>query len=172
MAPPAPRHRATAPVAAILAGAGILALAIVGLDPEPAQRAFDDQIFGLLLWAERTAGFGWITFPLLEGVGNLLLFIPVGAIAYLVIPRRLWPVSLLVGPALSGAIELGQWLLLPGRTGSVADFALNSLGAALGVGLAAAISLPFAVRAAREGVDGTGAPRISRTRPPARDRRP
>ncbi len=145
----APRRRATTITAAACALAGLIVLAVVGLSPSAPQRNVDGPLFRFLLWAQQTPGYGWLTFDRLEAVSNVLLFVPMGAIAFLLLPRRLWPVSLLICPALSVAIEIGQGLLLPGRTASIEDVALNSLGATIGFALAVAISLPIAARSAR-----------------------
>lgn len=67
-----------------------------------------------------------------ENVANALLFLPVGAVAGLVLAHRGRSLPLLAGVALSVAVELGQ-SLLPGRVPDPVDVATNSAGAALGV---------------------------------------
>ena len=74
-----------------------------------------------------------------EAACNVLLFIPVGFLLALGLPRvgavRLWLVCLTA----SVAIELLQGLFLSDRTSSLRDIALNGAGA--GVGLAAGRAL-------------------------------
>jgi len=71
-------------------------------------------------------------------VGNLLGYIPLGAMACLALLRSGWrtgsaPVAaVLACSALSYALELAQFTL-PGRVPSVSDWVLNTLGAAWGV---------------------------------------
>jgi glycopeptide antibiotics resistance protein len=67
---------------------------------------------------------------LLKSFANVLLFVPFGA------ALGLYDVSLraalLAGVALSGAIEIAQFTFVPGRTSSVDDLVLNTVGAVLG----------------------------------------
>jgi glycopeptide antibiotics resistance protein len=67
---------------------------------------------------------------LLKSFANVLLFMPLGA------ALGLYDVSLrsalLASVALSGAIEVAQFVVVPGRTSSVDDVVLNTLGAILG----------------------------------------
>jgi glycopeptide antibiotics resistance protein len=67
---------------------------------------------------------------LLETVTNVLLFVPFGAALALsgLSARR----SILCGLVLSTSIELAQLLVISGRTASVDDVLLNTLGTALG----------------------------------------
>ena len=66
----------------------------------------------------------------LESVANVLLFMPFGAaLAFRGLPLGR---AAGYGLALSVAIEVSQLLVIPGRTASVDDVLLNTLGAALG----------------------------------------
>jgi glycopeptide antibiotics resistance protein len=67
---------------------------------------------------------------LLETVTNVLLFVPFGAA--LALSRLSTRRSILCGLVLSISIELAQLLVIPGRTASVDDVLLNTLGTALG----------------------------------------
>lgn len=125
----------------------LIALAYVGLSYRAPQTAFDGPLFRFLLWAQQSARFDWITYRVVESSANVALFVPIGAIAFLLLPRRLWPLSLLAGPALSVAIEVTQAILRPGRVATVDDVVANTLGAAIGWALAVALSLAFAARA-------------------------
>ena len=75
----------------------------------------------------------------------VVLFVPVGVLAYLTLPRWAWPISLLIGPTISVLIELTQWAVAPGQMADPVDVLCNSIGASLGVGLAALLTL-FAAR--------------------------
>jgi glycopeptide antibiotics resistance protein len=89
---------------------------------------------GFLRWAGRFAPGGAIspfstTWWVLEDLGNVALFAPVGAVLALLLP----PVrALLLAVAFSAGCELAQ-LLIPERQASVLDVAMNSIGAAAGV---------------------------------------
>ena len=72
-----------------------------------------------------------------------------GILAILLLPRRVLLLSLLVGPALSVAIETAQLLLLSHRAATVMDVVANSTGATFGVVLALLCTLLFAPRSPR-----------------------
>lgn len=74
----------------------------------------------------------WIGFGLLEFAANVLMFVPLGVLG--VLARPPFGVGAVVSCCglLSIAVELGQWLLIPGRTGDYRDVIANIIGAALG----------------------------------------
>ena len=80
----------------------------------------------------------WVDYTFIEAFANVLLFIPVGLLFGLMVPFRWWPVALLLGPALSGVIEVAQRYALEARYSSINDVIANSIGATIGV-LAAVI---------------------------------
>jgi VanZ family protein len=67
-----------------------------------------------------------------EAFFNVLLFVPIGMIGAVMLPRWPWWRWLVVGLVLSGAIELTQGLLLPARQGDPVDVLTNTAGAVLG----------------------------------------
>jgi glycopeptide antibiotics resistance protein len=66
----------------------------------------------------------------LEAAANILLFVPLGAaLSY----RRLsLGKTATYGFVVSTAVEGAQWLLIPGRTTSLDDIVLNTLGTVIG----------------------------------------
>jgi glycopeptide antibiotics resistance protein len=74
----------------------------------------------------------WFGFNALEFSANILMFIPLAFALSLLMPFRLWWLPLLIGPALSVAIEVAQAVLLSGRTPTVRDVIANSAGAVIG----------------------------------------
>jgi len=80
----------------------------------------------------------WVDYTFIEAFANVLLFIPVGLLFGLMVPLRWWPIALLLGPALSGVIEVAQRYALEARYSSIYDVIANSIGATIGV-LAAVI---------------------------------
>lgn len=70
-----------------------------------------------------------------QNMVNFLMFVPVGVIAVLALSS--WPLRLLVGPALSLAVEALQWALATGRASDTIDLVTNSGGALVGVVLMA-----------------------------------
>ncbi|MFB9641357.1 VanZ family protein [Agromyces lapidis] len=89
----------------------------------------DGGILNLDAW---TAQVTWTTGYLAEIAFNVALFIPVGVLAALLLPRRAWPLALLVGFAFTTVIELIQ-VPEPDRISDPRDLVMNTAGAVLGV---------------------------------------
>lgn len=75
----------------------------------------------------------------IEFASNVLMFVPLGFLGTLALPRRFWWVIVLACCALSSCIETTQLVLLPGRTFSLRDIAANSFGGLVGSAVAAAL---------------------------------
>ncbi|HEX5331218.1 MAG TPA: VanZ family protein [Cellulomonas sp.] len=74
----------------------------------------------------------------LELGANIVMFVPLGLLAALLLPRRRWWVALVGALLASVAVEAVQSAALPHRFGSLRDVLGNTLGAAIGIGLVAA----------------------------------
>ncbi|WP_426323904.1 VanZ family protein [Microbacterium sp. E-13] len=92
----------------------------------------------------------FIDYGFIESFANMLLFVPVGFLFGLMVPLHWWPVALLLGPALSAAIEVSQHYLLAARYATVQDVISNSIGATIGV--LAAVFIRAVVKARDEKV--------------------
>jgi len=77
----------------------------------------------------------------IEFVGNILMFVPLGIFAALLLPRKAWWVLLLMGTAFSVSIELFQAQFLPGRFPEVRDVISNSTGFLIGAAMSIALRL-------------------------------
>ena len=88
--------------------------------------------------------------PALEFTGNIVMFVPLGLLIALAVPRRGFALVLVAIPAFSGLLELSQAMLIPERLGSLRDVLANTVGGYLGALLARAIRM----RAARSGSPG------------------
>jgi glycopeptide antibiotics resistance protein len=75
--------------------------------------------------------------PLRNLLGNILLFVPIGFLAVILVGRRVWLVTAAAG-ALSACIELTQ-LALGNRWADIDDILLNTTGALLGALVGAAV---------------------------------
>lgn len=85
----------------------------------------------------------WIPGGLTERLLNTLLFVPLGATVALLLSRRLWPVAIFAGFALSATVEFMQDSI-PGRVPDLSDVLWNTVGAAIGVALVTAPRLVVA----------------------------
>jgi glycopeptide antibiotics resistance protein len=87
---------------------------------------------GILNLDAWTAPVTWTTGYLWEMALNVALFLPVGMLAALMIPRRRWPLALLVGLGFTTVIELVQ-AMEPTRISDPRDLVMNTGGAVVGV---------------------------------------
>lgn len=87
--------------------------------------------------AAQTLPFNCVFCGSLGGVDfvlNIILFVPLGLGAYWLLGSG--KKALLLGASVTFLVELLQWRLIPGRDASLGDLLANSLGSALGIGLA------------------------------------
>ena len=84
-----------------------------------------------------------------EFVLNAGMFVPLGATLKLLAPRVPWWAWTAVGFAVSGAIELTQWMLLEDRSESWRDVWANTLGLGLGAAVVAAAQVALRLTKAR-----------------------
>ncbi|WP_445996324.1 VanZ family protein [Okibacterium fritillariae] len=81
----------------------------------------------------------FVTYGVVEFSANIVMFLPLGLLVALALPRWLLWFSPLLCASLSLGIELCQALLLPHRFASILDVAANTLGAILGTLIAIVI---------------------------------
>ena len=106
------------------------ALALVAFWPTPVDRGAT----GLLREIARVVPV--LSYDVVEFTANIALFVPLGVLLALALPRRralVLPIALVV----TSAIEVGQAVFLTERTASARDVVANMAGAALGLLLAA-----------------------------------
>ncbi|WP_217182623.1 VanZ family protein [Streptomyces sp. AC495_CC817] len=140
-----PPRRGTRWFALALGVPFLAGLAALTLTPSRVEESMPN-LLDLVLRGFHRLGWESLDFTRLEIIANVLVFVPIGILAFVLLPRRVWPVALLVGPALSVAIELAQRIALPHRAATVADVIANSTGSAIGVLLAVLCTLLFAPR--------------------------
>jgi glycopeptide antibiotics resistance protein len=124
----------------------LLALLLVTLTPTPVDQPFEKLLTRLISELHerglpRMIGYGEIEFG-----ANVAMFVPIGFLTALLLPRRFAWVAILVGPLLSAVVETTQLVFLPARYASVLDVVANSAGSLLGVGIAAALRRAVAHR--------------------------
>lgn len=126
----------------------LVGLAVLTLTPSRVERAMPNLLYLVLDTAHRL-GWGSLDFARLEIIANILVFVPVGILAFVLLPRRVWPLALLVGPLLSLGVETAQRVALPHRAPTVTDVVANSTGALVGVVFAVLCTLLFAARSSQ-----------------------
>jgi VanZ family protein len=141
-----PRH---AIIAALAIGYGAF-LAFVVFWPSPIDAPVQGLLNRVIAELHERGVPAFVDYTLIESFANILLFIPVGLLFGLMVPLRWWPIALLLGPALSGVIEVLQRYALEERYSSVHDVIANSIGATIGV--LAAVMLRAVVKARDERV--------------------
>lgn len=104
----------------------------VTIGPAP-WRTSGNQVEGGILNPDAwTAPVTWTTGYLSEMAFNVAMFVPVGLLAALIIPRRRWPLALVAGVVFTAVIELVQ-VPEPTRISDPRDLVMNTAGAVLGV---------------------------------------
>ena len=129
------RERARLLHLCLLAGYALL-VAVAVLWPTPVDAGANSTLQAVLAALHEAGGPRWIDYNLVESGANVLMFVPLGLLAALLMPtgwRSLAPAGAFL---LSGAVEWAQREFLPGRYASLQDVWTNTLGAALGTVLA------------------------------------
>jgi VanZ family protein len=151
-----PLRRIAVLVAGVVVLAGVLVVALlpsrVDGGVERPIRAFIDQL-------QAGGAPAWVNYDLVDFVANIGFFVPIGLIAALLLPRRVWWLAIPIGLGLSTALELGQALFLPERYASVTDVLANTLGAVLGALIGMALRTTTERRAASRRPVRRSAPR-------------
>ncbi len=120
-------------MAVILAIAYFAALAGILFWPSPVDRPIDGALMQLIQWLHGHGLPEWfIGYRKVEFAANILLFIPLGIILVLRLPRKLWWLAIVIAAVFSGAVELAQAIFLPARVPAWSDIVANTAGAFIG----------------------------------------
>jgi len=137
-----PRH---ALIAVLAVGYGAF-LAFVVFWPSPIDAPVKSLLDRAIAELHERGVPAFVDYAFVEFTSNVLLFVPIGILFGMLVPLRWWALALLLGPALSGLIELAQKLVLEERYSSVYDVIANSIGASIGVLLAVLLRAVIAAR--------------------------
>jgi glycopeptide antibiotics resistance protein len=107
--------------------------------PTPLDQGFEPSVQRFLEILHRTGVPTWFGYTKLEVSANVVMFIPIGFLTAMLLPIRVWWLSLILCPALSVAIEVTQGSLLAARFATPMDVFANSVGAVIGAIIAVAI---------------------------------
>ena len=134
-------RRAGGPMAALaarlLTGLG-LSLALAGIAALTLFGTADDGVGARLFLDPRAGARGWAGIAWRPVIDNVTLFVPLGAALAAAWTRRRPHAVLLAAVLVSVAVEAFQWAVPSGRIANSADVLANTVGAALGIGLALA----------------------------------
>lgn len=119
-------------VVSIALGVCVLAILLITLTPSPVDQPVAALLNRVLIELHERGLPTFIGYRKIEFGANIALFVPIGFFVALLLPARLWWITLLVGPLLSGTLEGTQLLLLPARYASLNDILANTTGAVLG----------------------------------------
>ena len=137
----------------------LLGALVVGLWPTPVDRALRHLISAALGHLHRSGLPG--SYDAIEFTANIFFFVPIGLLVCLLLSRRLWPLAVVLGALLSGAIELSQLLFLPARFASWNDVLANTIGTVIGVLIALVARGIRSARMRRPGRTLSGASRAT-----------
>ena len=127
---------------AVPASLTVVYLAVVAwitLNPAPADPAGNPLLRSLLRAFAAVPPLRWIDYPVAEFTANILLFVPVGILFTVLLGRWRWWLVLAIGTALTLTIEFVQ-LFLPARVSDPRDLLANTVGTAVGMAVALAVS--------------------------------
>ena len=105
------------------------------LTPHVFTHAENALVLHAIAWVQHLPHGGWFTYDRTEFLANVAMFVPVGMIAALWLPRRWWIVGAVVAVVLSSGIEFAQAEYLPYRVADPRDVLSNGLGGLLGATL-------------------------------------
>jgi glycopeptide antibiotics resistance protein len=110
----------------------MLPLALVAFWPSPIDKPVEGQLAGFLILVHAMGIPGWVNYSFIEAIANVVLFVPLGAVASQAFPvKRLWQLGAF-GLVVSGCMELGQQLFLHDRFASPLDLVTNTAGCVIG----------------------------------------
>jgi len=105
----------------------------------------DSLIWRIVAVFDRFAATRWLDYATVEFLANVAMFVPLGVFLVLLLGRGRWWLAILLGFALTIAIEIVQQSL-PTRVSDPRDIVANSMGATVGVLLALVITAAKARR--------------------------
>lgn len=101
--------------------------------PIPLDRGHQGVIRRFLFVLHRNGVPQWFGYPQIEFTANMAMFLPLGFLIGLLVPRRRLWFPFIVVPVLSTVIEVLQGLFLSERFGSVLDVVANTIGGYIGL---------------------------------------
>ena len=110
----------------------LVPLALVAFWPTPIDRPVQGDLARILKFLHTHGIPAWFIYKFVEASANVVLFVPLGAVARLAFPDKRWWQIGAFGLIVSGCMELGQLLFLDNRYASPMDRVTNTGGAVIG----------------------------------------
>lgn len=131
----------------ILSIATIAYLVLVGWLTLSPQSGIEEQsvVWLFVDFFQRFPATEWLTFPTVEFLANIALFVPFGLFLVLLFGRRRWWLAIVLSVLTTIVIEFAQQYV-SGRVTDVRDIVANSLGGAIGALLALVLTYAKARR--------------------------
>jgi len=128
-----PKSRAREWLGASLLGAYVVIVLCATMWPTPLDAGYGASIQRFLDVLHRNGVPQWFGYNKLEFSANILMFVPLGFLVAILLPKRWWWLAFFICPGLSIAIEVTQNYFLAARFATVVDVISNSLGAVVGI---------------------------------------
>ena len=133
MTTPPRRSKARTSIGGVLLAAYVIVILLATMWPTPLDAGYGAAIEKVLAVVHRNGVPEWFGYNKLEFSANVAMFLPLGFLAALLLPARVWWLALILCPALSVAIELTQAVFLAARFATITDVISNSIGAVIGI---------------------------------------
>ncbi|ASD23154.1 VanZ family protein [Cryobacterium sp. LW097] len=127
-----PKSRARTSIGGFLLASYVVVILLATLWPTPLDQGYSAAIQKVLDVVHRNGVPEWFGYSKLEFTANVAMFVPLGFLAALLLPAKVWWLALLICPAASIAIELTQATFLAARFATATDVIANTVGAVIG----------------------------------------
>lgn len=111
----------------------LASLALVGFWRSPVDKPILRSLTSALSYLHGVGVPGWFDYHLIEASANVVMFIPLGALAAMALRSTPWWQLAAIGLTASLCMEVGQLLFIPARFASVIDVVTNTSGAVMGI---------------------------------------
>lgn len=128
-----PKSNARVALASVLLATSVIIVLLATLWPTPLDQGYSAAIQKVLNVVHRNGVPEWFGYNKLEFSANIAMFVPLGFLAALLLPSRVWWLALIIGPGMSIAIEWTQATFLAARFATATDVVSNSIGAVIGI---------------------------------------
>ena len=128
-----PKSKARPLIGGVLLASYVVVVLVATLWPTPLDQGYSAAIQKVLDVVHRNGVPEWFGYSKLEFTANVAMFVPLGFLAALLLPAKVWWLALFICPALSIAIELTQATFLAARFATATDVIANSIGAVIGI---------------------------------------